>query len=65
MSLFDSDQEIISHALNMWANHIETGDVCLSMTDAQNMKIPFKALTFDQMKFVVRLRELSSVILEK
>lgn len=55
-----SDSELIQHALYMWANYIETGDVVLSATDADTIGQAPKALDTHQMKMVIRLRELAS-----
>lgn len=57
--MFEKDNEIIAQSLNMWANHIETGRVASSGIDAVNMGLHPKPLTLEQMKFVIRLRELS------
>lgn len=54
-----TDDELICNALQMWANHIETGNVVLSATDAKQARKPFKALDAHQMKLVIRLRELA------
>ena len=43
----------------MWANYIETGNPVLTAQDAEKQKKPFKALSSDQMRLVVRLRELA------
>jgi len=52
---------LISTALNMWANWIETEDVTLSAQDAINMKKNniIQPLTLDQQELVVRLRRLA------
>ena len=59
--MFEKDNQIISYALNMWANYIETGDVTISASDAihfkQNEKV--QSLTIDQQKFCIRLRDLA------
>lgn len=36
--MFETDEQIIIHALNMWKNHIETGNVLLSANDAIEQK---------------------------
>jgi len=54
-----TDTELIQMALNYWANYLETSDVTLSAIDAANSDRKFNALTLEQMKVVVRLRELS------
>lgn len=63
--MFENDNEIVAQALSMWANHIETGRVTNTATDVINMGLFPKPLTMDQMKFVIRLRELSVKTLEK
>lgn len=63
-----TDDELISHALTVWANHIETGTVTLSASDAsaQNAarkpsdQLRISSLNPDQVKLVRRLRSLSS-----
>lgn len=55
----ESDESLIRNALTMWANYIETGNVVLSAKDAQQARKPFKALDHQQMKLVIRLRELA------
>ncbi len=61
-NLFEKDTHVKAHALNMWANHIETGDVTLSSNDAIRMKKfeTLKVLTDDQKKFISRLRKLAT-----
>lgn len=54
-----TDKELITHALNMWANHIETGNVSLNAGDADNRKMKVKALDDDQKALVLRLRKLA------
>lgn len=54
-----NDKELISFALNQWANIVETGNPILSAKDAERQKKPFKALTEDQMELVLRLRRLA------
>jgi hypothetical protein len=72
--MFEKDNEIIYQALIMWANHIETGNVNLSAKDAQDIpnvdfcgnkkKSIIKALDLNQMKLVIRIRELAIKHLE-
>ena len=56
------DSEIICHALLMWRNYVQTGDVTLSTTDACNMgdEGRCRQLNADQQEFVVRLEELAN-----
>ncbi len=55
-----SDDHLISYALSMWANYIETGDTSLSATDVQQgVGGTINALTTEQMRHIVRLRDLS------
>ena len=54
-----TDEELIAHALDMWANYVETSNVSLSANDAAEQKAKFNALSLDQMKLVIRLRELA------
>lgn len=53
------DNELIYYALCYWANYIETGDVARSGKDAEVMGKEVNALDIDQMKMVIRLRELA------
>ncbi len=59
-----NDWELRLHALNLWANYIETGNVTMSAVDASKAKKPFNALTLDQQRIVVRLRDLAIKELE-
>ena len=54
-----SDQQLASMALNMWACHIETGEVNVSALDAERMGKKVKALDVGQMELVVRIRKLA------
>ncbi len=62
-----ADEELISHALTLWANHIETGQVTLSANDVaeQNRSMPamhrrkLPVLHPDQAALVNRLRGLA------
>ena len=66
MSLLSmSDRELAAMALSLWANHIETGVMTLSAQDAANMGKPINALSQDQQKVVMRLRELNQKSLMK
>lgn len=64
--MFENDNHLIIRALNMWANYIETGEVCCSASDAVKMGQHEKvnALTSDQMKLILKLRKLSRKFLE-
>lgn len=53
------DEVLAAYALNLWANWIETGDVALSASDAKQAGRPFNAPTLDQMRLIVRLRDLA------
>lgn len=63
--MFDTNKEIIWNSLKMWANYIETGDVCVSVCDAELMDRKVKPLTLEQKKFVVRILELADDILSE
>lgn len=62
-----SDSELISRALTLWANHIETGSVVLSAADQRhrNQCLPTREqnalpqLSSEQLHLVQRLRALS------
>jgi len=58
--MFVTDKELIQFSLDCWANHIETGNINLSAQDAQNADLKPKALSLEQMKLVVRIRDLSN-----
>lgn len=62
MNADSSDQELIFEALSMKANLIETGDPNLSAMDAKEAKLPFNALDLNQMKLIIRLRELAETM---
>ncbi len=54
------------HALNMWANYLETGDPIMSADDACRCgwKGVIKELTLDQEKLVSRLRDEAGLTLQ-
>jgi hypothetical protein len=54
-----TDEQLIANSLSMWANYVETGDMALSAIEAREQKLPYNALMVDQMKLIIRLRELS------
>jgi hypothetical protein len=56
-----SDKEIIRHAVLMWRNYIQTGDVVLSAADAVNsgQQDKCRQLSSDQIQFVIRLEQLA------
>lgn len=58
----EKDNIIIAYALNLWANHIETGNISLSAEDARNMNNNnlIKNLDEEQINFVKRLKDLSN-----
>lgn len=60
-----TDKEIISHALSMWGNYIETGDVTLNGSDAvqRNKLKSIKFLDRDQLVLLGRIRQLQQEIL--
>lgn len=62
MDGFYRDQDVVSCALSMWANYIQTGDVTLSPQDAKNRGCDdrVKVLSDEQMRFVLRLRDMSN-----
>ena len=55
-----SDRELSAYALDMWANNIETGDPNLSAQDAEAQKLSVKALSTNQMRLIIRLRDLAA-----
>lgn len=50
---------LAARALSMWANFIESDDVCMSAIDAKKAGRPGKALSTDQMRLIVRLRDVA------
>ena len=64
--MFDTDNEIISFVLNLWANYIETYSVSMSAEDAKNRNYPPKNhyesnyLHPNQQKLIKRIRHLSN-----
>jgi len=54
------DRELSAYALDMWANTIETGDPGLTAHDAKAQKLEIRALSTDQMRLIVRLRDLAA-----
>ena len=54
-----SDEQLIAQSLVMWANYIETGDMSTSAIDAKHAKLSYNALTTDQMRLIIRLRDLA------
>jgi len=60
----ETDEQKIYFALCMWANYIETGDIGISAVDAEDRGLKVKGLDLEQMKTVIRIRELASAALE-
>lgn len=56
-----SDNRLKSHALNVWANYIETGDPAMSavMAERSGHASQINDLSEDQKKIVARMRQLS------
>lgn len=65
MPLYYTDEQLISTALDMWANNIETGDLSYSAELAAKCGKPgiIRGLNTDQMRLVVRLRDLAVKVL--
>jgi len=61
----DGDASLTYRALSGYANWVETGDFLLSAEDAARMKRPYKALAVEQMRIIVRLRELAAAALRQ
>jgi len=60
MDFIDAEPHALCvHSLNMWANYIETGDPVLNQIDAINMRQSIKPLSREQVKLVIRLRDLA------
>lgn len=55
-----TDQELISNALNMWANYIETGNVTMSAKSAKEMNEEVYTLNYRQKELVDRIRKLAT-----
>lgn len=56
----NTDEQKIGYALGLWANYIETGNILLCAEDAEKQGEKVKALNLEQMKTVVRLRDLAA-----
>lgn len=52
-----TDQQLISNALNMWANYVETGNVAMSAKTAKEMNEEVYTLNFRQRELVDRMRK--------
>lgn len=69
------DKEIVYRALQMWINHIETGDVVTNKSDTlkfahndpdiQRILSKFPKLTEPQLNFIERLKQLQYKILNE
>ena len=55
-----TDQQLISHALNMWANYVETGNVAMSAKLAKEMDEEANTLNSRQKELVDRMRKLAT-----
>lgn len=57
-----TDDELVAHALSLWANHIETGKVALSAEDAKRsgQSIHLRPMDERQRELVARLRNLAT-----
>jgi hypothetical protein len=53
------EKELVAEACNALANWIETDQIHLSATDAQQTNTKFNALSPDQMKKILALRQLA------
>lgn len=63
---FKDNYELISHALIMWSNYIETGNVNLCSQDISTLdRECHKRLDFNQIQFICHLRNLSQSIKTK
>jgi hypothetical protein len=51
-----TNQQLVAHALGMWANYIETGNIVLSANDMVRKGAVLKHLDADQLALVSRLR---------
>lgn len=60
-----SNKQLITHALNLWANYIETGDVITSATDCANIGKTVRVINDEQKEMVLRLRKLAMEALNK
>ena len=63
--MFDTRKEVVTHALDMWANYIETGTVTMGAADAIRCGKPgiIQPLNLDQQEHVVKLRKLQQLLL--
>ncbi len=56
--MFNTDNDLIQHALNQWANNIETGNNSFCKNDVHNMLSTCKAGTSDWNKMVKMMKRL-------
>ena len=56
-----TDSDLIRHAVLMWRNHLQTGNVVMSTQDAvaSGQESECRMLNSDQMEFVLRLEQLA------
>lgn len=61
MSIFTpTEKRDLIHALSMWINYVQTGDVSMSQVDAVNAKMEdkIKPITEEQMERILELKKL-------
>jgi len=58
--LNESDDYLIYNALTMWGNYIETGTLTCSGADFARQRKTVKPLDMEQMKMLIRIRELAA-----
>jgi len=63
--MFEHDSTIVSQALILWANYIETGDVNMSGVDSDNRGRSKNNLTESQLRLVAKIKGLSQLALTK
>ena len=55
--MHETREKRVAFALNAWANHIETGNITFSATDAKKMHKKPRPLNTEKRVFVAKLRE--------
>lgn len=53
-----TDKQLVIMALQMYRNHLQTGDVFMSSQEAENVNAPVKALNPMAMRRVLRMEEM-------
>lgn len=63
IKLTRTERNIISCAIHMWINYMETGVVWRSANESKKMGLPSKELNADQVEIIQELRDLAKKVL--